>query len=313
VNAARVHNRPIGDAVPRITEHYNIAGPVPFADVQTDTDSKLFVTPTAIRLDWASPVGANAQSLMTSFAAELIRCRESPHAADHRKGLRLVQEGLNEPNETRLGYTSAGSRGHGFGPYLGEYLWQALSSPLCKEKLMTDLEHLPLFIPRVERDLISDMSTRVVFDALIDFTLDMVTQYPMMAQDLRKSNFKVWDADSADWLTRREVLPFVGGRYLLLVPKHWVNPRLHMAHTPFYTRVTTNTLQEERTVWRNGVVDIPLKRDLYKEFKDIRGFNSTQTLKHGEQGTNLVSLYTHYVDENFTPISDLEIQRRTAA
>jgi hypothetical protein len=296
----------------RITEHYNITGLVPFVDVQLERDNLLFTHPTAIRNDLGSALAASATARLRSYTAEVLRCRASPHAADQAKGMRLLKSGLNEPNETRLGYTRYGSQGHGWGPGLGSYLWESLRNPLCRDGLLTGLEQLPMFIPRVGQDLISDMTTRLVFPELINYTLQMAVQYPAMTRDLRKASFTVWDPTNCDWVTIEDVLPFVAGRQLLLVPKAWVSNKLLLAPRPYYNRFATTSVQEERIRYINGKADMPLKRDLHEEFPDVRELNVSQTLKAADKGTNLIELYTDFVDERYEPIDDFELLRKTA-
>lgn len=296
----------------RISQYYQITGPVPFVDVQIDRDNLLFTHPTAIRNDLGSNLAGNAMARIDSFTAEVLRCRASPHASDRASGLRLVQSGLNEPNETRLGYTQYGSKGHGWGPGLGGYLWNALKSPLCQDGLLTGLEQLPMFIPRVGQDLISDMTTRLVFPELIEYTMQVVTQYPNMAQDLRKASFTVWDPATARWTVIQDVLPFAGGRQLLLMPKAWVSTKLLMAARPYYNRFTTDSVQQERLRYVGGKPDMPLKRDLRKEFPDVRGLNTNQTLKAAANGTNLIQLYTEFVDEHYEALDAFDLLRKTA-
>lgn len=296
----------------RVTEHYNITGPVPFVDVQIERDNLLFTHPTAIRNDLGSALAASAKSRVESFTAEVLRCRASPHAADQAKGLRLLKSGLNEPNETRLGYTRYGSQGHGWGPGLGSYLWKSLRNPLCRDGLLTGLDELPVFIPGVGQDLISDMTTRLVFPELIEYTLQMAVQYPAMTRDLRQASFTVWDPITCDWVTIQDVLPFVGGRQLLLVPNGWVAHKLLMAPRPYYNRFATTSVQEERIRYVNGKADMPLKRDLHKEFPDVRGLNVSQTLKAADKGTNLIELYTEFVDEHYEAMDAFELLRKTA-
>ncbi|MDR7161772.1 hypothetical protein [Arthrobacter sp. BE255] len=296
----------------RITEHYKITGPVPFVDVQIERDNLLFTHPTAIRNDLGSILAPSAMARIESFTAEVLRCRASPHAADRAKGLKMLQSGLNEPNETRLGYTQYGSKGHGWGPGLGDYLWNALNSPLCRDGLLTGLDQLPMFIPRVGQDLISDMTTRLVFPELIDYTMHVVAQHPAMARDLRKASFTVWDPSTTTWTVIQDVLPFAGGRQLLLVPKAWVSNKLLMAARPYYNRFTTGSVQQERLRYLDGKPDMPLKRDLQKEFPDVRGLNTSQTLKAANNGTNLIQLYTEFVDEHYEALDAPNLLLKTA-
>jgi hypothetical protein len=297
----------------RITEKYKITGPVPFLDVHVDRDNLLFIHPTAIRNGLEPQLSVPASARIESFTAEIIRCRESPQVADQIKGRSLLRSGLKEPNETRLGYTRYGSRGHGWGPGLGTQLWKALDSPLCQRGLLTSLEHLPLFVPRVGQDLISDMTTRLAMPELIEFTGRMVHQYPALRRDLRKTRLTVWDETSARWVTRDAELPYVSGKHLLLLPKSWVSKNLPMHPRQFYNRFTTDDVQLERARYIEGRALVPLKRDLHREFPDIHDFNTSQTLKAADKGTNLVRLYDKFADFEYCALPDDEILQRTAA
>lgn len=297
----------------RITEKYEITGTVPFVDVHVDRDNLLFIHPTAIRNGLESELAARACGRISGFTAELIRCRESPLAADQTKGLSLLRSGLKEPNETRLGYTRYGSRGHGWGPGLGKQLWKALNSPLCKRGLLTNLEHLPLFVPGVGQDLISDMTTRLAMPELVEFTGRMVDQFPELKPSVRKIQLVVWDVDRCKWATQEAELPYVRGKHLVLLPKSWVSKNLPMHPRQFYNRFTTDDVQLERARYIEGRALVPLKRDLHREFPHIHSFNTNQTLKAADKGTNLVRLYDKFADSTYSALPDDEILQRTAA
>lgn len=297
----------------RVTEFYSIAGPVDFVDVQLKRDNLLFTTTTALRNDFGSDLAAQALGRVSSFTTEVLRCRTSPHQADRAKGLRILKSGLNEPNETRLGYTKYGSKGHGWGKGMGSYLWDSLDNSLVQEGLLYDLEQLPLFLRHVGQDLMSDMTTRLAFPEFIQYTQQVVAQNPTMLKDLRKADFTAWDPVSRDWMTVQDVLPFVEGHHLLLVPNNWVSGKLLMAPRPFYNRFATTSVQDERVRYINGKPDAPLKRDLRREFPNVRELNTARTLKEAEHNNLLIPKYTAFVDEHYMPVGAVDLLRKTAA
>lgn len=297
----------------RITKKFGIIGSVPFLDVHVDRDNLLFLHPTAIRNGLHQDLATRASARIASFTTEVIRCRESPHLVDGVKGRALLRSGLNEPNETRLGYTREGSKGHGWGPGLGSHLWKELDSPLCRRGLLTNLEHLPLFIPRVGDDLISDMTTRLAMPELVEFTSLMLRAYPDLGAVMRRAALTVWDSDELRWARLDTVLPFVEGKHLVLLPKSWVSKKLPMYSRQFYNRFTTDDVQLERVSYIDGRALVPLKRDLNREFPKVLQFNTTQTLKAADKGRNLVRLYDRFADAAFQSLPDEEIIKRIAA
>lgn len=299
----------------RVTTQFGIAGPVPFVDVHIERDNLLFLDPSAIRND-PSPLGLRAHAQLISYFGEVLRCRQSAAAVDQAKGLDILQQ-LHEPNETRLGMSSAGVQGHGWGDELGERLWIELqTNRACQAAALTRLEDLKLFIDKVGDDLVSDMTTRVIFDVLADFTQDMMLRYPALGAATTNVNTLTWDAASLTWVTATVSLPDVAPHPLLLVPKGWVYWRMLMDDTAFYNRFATTTVQDERAVYDSvrKVRVVPMKRSLHEEFPGIKQLNNQQAAKNMQstQGRDLVAEYRVQVDHEFEPLSDGQIEDRTS-
>lgn len=206
-------------------------------------------------------------------------------------------EGLNEPHQTRLGYSVSGSSGHGFGPGKGLLLWDALDDDLCRRSLLTELEYLPLYVPGVDKDLISDMTTRLAFPELVDFTQEMMSIYSELARHTQKVSIKVWDIRGRSWTTALYDLPVVAGRSLLLIPNGWVDPRLLLSPEQFYNRVSTETIQQERARPMGDRLYVPSKSSLHLEFRDQRWLNRHQSLKYIGLRRNLLEEYVRFSAE----------------
>jgi hypothetical protein len=291
-----------------ITEIFSLPENVPFLDVDADNDNAVFLDGSAIR-NATDPYGTRAQLQLVTFFDEVIRLRQSQNLADRTHGLSILRR-MSEPGETRLGYSAKGTNGKGFGHGLGKVLWDALGSQLCRDKALTRIEHLPLFLPGIDRDLMSDMMTRVVMDILVDFTHQMMQQYPILQATTGKQELMVWDAQKLDWVHKDYELPFVGGKQLVLVPQGWVTDRLLMRANPFYNRYTTQALQEEQTTYdRHGKAVRPYKSKIKAENPNVKEFNSDRTLKDLPT-TNHVQAYQREVDELFVPIESAEARRR---
>ncbi|WNB86454.1 hypothetical protein [Cellulomonas sp. ATA003] len=297
-------------ADPTISEHYHLTGALPFLNVHVQRDNLLFLDPSAIRNSPAEHAIA-AQLQLTSFFDEVSRCARSPHPADRDKGQKLLQQ-LHEPNETRLGMSANGVAGHGFGDGMGALLWHELrTNPACLHAALRKLEDVPLFIDGVGHDLISDLTTRIVFDVLADFTAQMMITYPSLAVGATTEVSPVWDATTLSWTTRSLHLPFVDGRQLLLVPKGWVYWRLLMDYEAFYNRHSTRTVQDERTTYdrdRNPVK--PTKKALNAEFKDLKRLNNQQAVRYIREDVDLVGQYRAEVDAEFEPLDDNQLEER---
>lgn len=295
----------------QVSDHYGITGDVPFLNVHVDRDNLLFLDPSAIRNARNDPLAARAHGLLLDFFGEVLRCRRSGSTADQDKGLRLLRR-LHEPNETRLGMCIGPVAGHAFGDELGERLWDDLgSNSAARTAVLNRLEDLPLFVDGVGPDLVSDLSTRVIFEVLADFTHRMTVRYPQLAAGQTTTTVELWDGTFRIWRPRPLTLPYVDPHPLLLVPKPWVYWRNLMNPMAFYNRYGTQTVQRERTVHTpNGRRLAPSKARIRREFPHVRRLNIQQAVKYREHGEDLVAAYREWVDSEFAPLSDDELQRR---
>ncbi|MUK01606.1 hypothetical protein GM708_06505 [Vibrio cholerae] len=291
-----------------ITDIFSLPADIPFLDVDADNDNAVFLDGSAIR-NATDSYGVRAQAQLVTFFEEVIRLRQSPVLADRTRGLSILTR-MSEPGETRLGYSAKGTNGKGFGDGLGKLLWDELGGQLCQYRALTRIEHLPLFLPGIDRDLMSDMMTRVIMDILVEFTHDMMQRYPALQATTTRDELMVWDAQAMDWTDRKYVLPFVGGKQLILVPQGWVTGRPLMHYAPFYNRFTTQALQAEQTTYdQDGRAVRPYKSKIKADNPKVKEFNSARTLKDLSV-RNHVQAYQNEVDELFVPIDSAEARRR---
>jgi hypothetical protein len=208
----------------RVSDAFNLGatqGSLDFVDVDITDDVPVFIDPTAIRTqhgDWAE----KCQLELQTFFEELL-------AAIKAKDLPLTRKliyPLIEPNETHLGNSRGKSRGRGLGHNKNsERLVQALTeSKAASTGLLQDLEDTALFIERIGRDIISDMTTCVIRGSLIEYTQQMCLFHEIPLED--QESGPIWDHTSSKWLESSLVkLPRGGSNKLLLVPKSIVRLR----------------------------------------------------------------------------------------
>ncbi|NKT56397.1 hypothetical protein GS896_27950 [Rhodococcus hoagii] len=71
----------------------------------------------------------------------------------------------------------SGFSGHGGAEDVGSWIWQALNNDiyaLIAVGKLKQIEDLPLFIEGIDKDITSDITTRIIFEALADFTAHMI-------------------------------------------------------------------------------------------------------------------------------------------
>lgn len=97
----------------RVSDHYSLnrsQGSLEFVDVDIQDDVPLFIDPGAIRL-LPTTMAQECASLIQNFFQRVL---DAMQQGDHQKANELLAT-LNELNETRLGYSAAGAKGHGMG------------------------------------------------------------------------------------------------------------------------------------------------------------------------------------------------------
>lgn len=288
--------------MPTIGNIFNINGPVPFLNIEPHKDNGLFVDPCRIRLDtWASPHRAAAVQQMDTFLDLVAR----KIMADDISGAFDLLKHFGEPNETCLGMSKLEIMGRGGGIEVGWSITEALAGelrPLLEVAILKYLENLPLFVAGVDRDITSDITTRIVFSALIDFTHEMMRRYPQLGAQTHRGEYQVWDDKVLTWTTRTAELPLVYGAPLLLVPKQWAGPSLLMNYQRFHQTTVLGWGQELHTVYLpNGrVARLPKKKlEQMPGYRPSRVTNLRLTQHAYDNGVNLIQEFTHFVEQRY--------------
>lgn len=302
-----------------VTDYYAIPRPVPFLDVDVTVDKPMFVDPRAIRLtQLPQPFAGQAVENMETFFHTVTRCVLSSNKSEHRRGLDLLQHFV-EPRETHLGYAKADINGHGGAEEVGAWIWQTLytdARALLAVGILTQIEDLPLFVDGVAEDITSDLTTRIIFEPLAQFTADMISNYSQFTageHEVEMVERQIWDAGAAQWTTGKFELPIADGKPLLLVPRDWARPTLLMNATRFYDKSVLDFAQQEQTV-------ITPQRKILKPSKD--SLREQEALARGREtilkltnrahanGENLVRLFKSFVDSRYEAVDDSRIDRR---
>jgi hypothetical protein len=185
-----------------------------FVDIDTARDLPVFVDPhfLGLRSDrWSIDAAASVRSFFGRFI-ELLR---SGRKADARQ----LFSYLGEPNETCLGLSRGRPRGNAVGRELADQIFDSLvDSKAVQTGVLTDLEDTRVFVHGIDKDRVSDMTTVLIRQHLLQYTIDQCTLWGIpLTPDVPSGD--VWDASNTLWtshLTRRLV---VGGRPILFVPK----------------------------------------------------------------------------------------------
>lgn len=290
--------------MPTITQYYGISGPVPFIDVEVTADNRLYIDPHAIRLRKSGqPFADHALLCLDTFTEQVTESILKGTPASLRRGEQILQRFV-EPWETRLGMSRRGFHGRGGGDIVGTWIWDVLADDveaLVRIGVLKHIEDLPLFVDGVDRDITSDITTRIIFDALVKFTAQMLVQYPEFTREERqvgRFTKQIWNTEALDWVDVEVTLPIVDGKALLLVPTGWARPTLLMSAGRYYeTSVLTFAQLEQAVVGLDGKL-IKTPKDRLKKQTGLgrgRSTNLAVTMRAFEKGEDLLAAFKLFV------------------
>lgn len=297
-----------------VTIHFAIPDSVPFVDVELSRDNEQFIDLHRIRLVSENSVHLDsALACVDTFLTTISTAAMSgvPRLEDQAR--ELLQQ-FSEPRETRLGLARKGFNGHGGADDIGARIWRSFTTDLhalLQVGVLKYLEELPLFIEGIDRDLTSDITTRIVFGPLADFTAEMLATYPQFSAGGHSTvtiDRQVWDATACMWTTRRMTLPAADGKPILLVPRSWVSKRLLMSSRRFHGTTLLSYVQEEQaSISPSGKVVHPSKVSLRRrpDLRRGRRTNIEVTLRAHEAGADLLRLFHLFVEEQLGASGDL--------
>lgn len=238
----------------RVSEHFGLLRGQPyldFVDVDIEDDTKLFISPSAITLlpsDW----GIACTGLITNFFERVLT---AIRRKDDTEAIQLLS-GLNEPNETHLGLSAGRSRGRAVGEGLAHKLWESLGqSEAVHHGLIEKLEDSILLVPRIGPDIISDITTVVLREPLIEYTQAVCQAYGIpLTPDVVSG--RLWNPTTEAWFEKYVELPTTGNKRLLLVPKAIVRQRSEYDAGEYFHHYILTILQQEELNANSALVQM---------------------------------------------------------
>jgi hypothetical protein len=271
----------------RISKYYKLGRSQPtldFVDVDVFGDAKIFVDPRALRL-LPSSWGDECVSLIQNFFGVVI---DAIHKQNHARARQLLRA-LKEPNETHLGLSKGRARGHALGRESANDVWEAFSkSEAVSSGLLEDLEDTILMVDRISFDIISDMTTNIIRQPLIEYTHAMADFYGIpLTRDVNSG--PLWDPESENWFSELVPLPMTKWGKLLLVPKVIVRRSMDYDAQEYFVHYLLTYLQEFELNSNSDLVQLlkdgrrrVTKRDLIRKYGRGKSVIVQETRKHPE-------------------------------
>lgn len=286
------------------TDYFGITDKkVPFEDLDVHNDTRLFLDPHLVRLRTSPrPYWDQAVKCLDTFL-ETLTVRVLSRNEDPGDLLKHIQE----PPETHLGMARHGYRGHAASDVIAQRIWESLTTDLYslfRVGLLEHIEDLPLFVRGIDRDITSDITTRVIFDPLAQFTMNCMRQIPeLSSRGTIQIEKTVWDPSHKQWTQRTYTVPKNNdGSGIILIPTGWVRKRLLGSASRFLQTETLTYIQHSRAQYdHRGKLVTPSKKTLRKELaKEPHQANIFYTEAAKRNRQNLIAQFWQYVDERYT-------------
>jgi hypothetical protein len=271
--------------VMRVSDYFNLKRKQPtldFVDVDVFGDTKVFVDPRALRL-LPSTWGDECVSLVQNFFRVVL---EAIQKGEHGRARQLLGA-LGEPNETHLGLSKARARGRALGEESAVDVWEALSkSDAVSSGLLEDLEDTILMVDGISSDIISDITTNIIRQPLIEYTQSVASLYQIpLTPDVNSG--PLWDPKAATWVSGFVSLPVTTWGKLLLVPKVIVRRRMDYDVDEYFLHYLLHELQAVELDANSELVQLlkhggrrVTKRDLIKKYGRGKSVIVRETRRH---------------------------------
>lgn len=272
----------------RVSEHYKLdrgQSELDFVDVDVYGDTPLYVDPRALRLlttEW----GQGCVSLIQHFFRSVLEAIREGRDDDAKRLL----SGLREPNESHLGLSRGRARGSALGPELAVDVWEALSeTDAATSGLLQDLEETALLVPGIDKDRVSDISTNIIREQLIEYTQAAADYYEIPLVNGVDSG-PLWNQAAQRWDSRFERLPVTDEGKLLLVPKAIVRKKLDYNGSEYFNHYLLTYLQDVELragselvrLLRSGQRRPPTKKSLKAKYGTSKPSIARLTREHPE-------------------------------
>jgi len=288
----------------RLSDYFNLKKSQPeldFVDVPVGADLLLFVDPYSFTLE-ADPWFIECNNLVVDYFAMLIDSIRTGRIDNARHLL----SNLHEPEDTHLGFARTGSPGRGIGRNQANDLLDALTnSKAVQTGALDDLSDCELLIPGISADKISDITTNIIREQLLEYTEAQCALHGIATS--RVQGGVHWDLGNHQWANRYANLPLINGRRLVFIPKACVRFRPAITANEFYNKFVLDFLEAEHLRANDALVHTLRngKRKVFrKDLKNRYPFNKEFLFKFSQEHPDILRAYKELARQTSKPLRD---------
>lgn len=249
-------------------------------------DNKLFIDPYRIT-EAESELLARAKQKIVNFFELFFKCIEQNDV----KTVEIMGERLHEINATKLGYGAQKNSSGGKG-FCQKDLLYIFNEAIKIRDYIEDMLDVFVFTQNVGPDKISDLTTNIIYEELLEYTIYIIDKYNLEIEFVKKNKW-TFDTASKCWEKKSLLVPYIDDEEILFLPESIVSSRQIFSYEkvyrklvfPFYKanikrhklmRIAKNgeevldckKLREEYPLNRNTVKEFRIKYpEIYREYK----------------------------------------------
>ena len=238
----------------RFSEYNNLnkyQAELDFVDVFINEDTALFIDPYVftVRDDvWS----VECNNLIVDFFNTVVQSIRN----ENYNYAKSLLERLSEPKETHLGMGIGNVAGKGVsGKQAGDLYDKLKDSKAVRTGHLKDLLDCELMIAGIGFDKISDITTNIIREKLIEYTQAQCELYNIPMRETPSG--RIWSPIEKRWLNGYyTLLPIVNGKKVVLVPKYAVVLRPSLSSQELYNHEIIEFIQAEHLAAMSSLVEV---------------------------------------------------------
>lgn len=238
----------------RFSEHFHLKrsqAELDFVDIYINDDIPLYIDPYVFKVRndiWS----VECNNLIVDYFSTVINAIKGKNVAYAK---RLLEQ-LSEPRETHLGLGKGSISGKGVSGKQANDLYDRISkSKAVKSGKLSDISDCELMIPGISFDKVSDISTNIIREKLIEYTQAQCRLYGIPMREVPSG--RIWSPIEKRWQNGYYVeLPVIKGQKIILVPKHCVTFKMALSSKEFYEKDILEYIQAEHIDAMTSLVEV---------------------------------------------------------
>lgn len=197
-----------------------------------------------------------------------------------RNNVAKMGEHLHEINATKLGYSSKDDKPKGKG-FCQRDLLVIFDEAIKIKDHIEDMPDILVLAENVGPDKVSDLTTNIIYEELLEFTMAIITKYNLQIE-LRKKRKWTFDVNKQEWQKKEMLVPCIDNEEILFIPDKLVASYeifsyenvynqlvypFYKTHTSIHRLVRLLKNNEERPDCKKIKEKYPMRRETVREFK----------------------------------------------